>query len=181
MVLSINAGKELCQILGEKETVKNCDEALKKLRKYKPEINDSKQAAALLSLADIISPAEAQKILTKNGVNNFSTFYGYYMLEALAKAGDYDTAINYIKDYWGAMLAIGATTFWEDFDINWMNNASRIDEVPKADKKDIHADYGDYCYKGLRHSLCHGWASGPTAWLSTYVLGIQPLEPGCKK
>ena len=24
-------------------------------------------------------------------------------------------------------------------------------------------------------------ASGPTAWLSRYVLGVQVLEPGCKK
>lgn len=181
MILSIDAGKELCEVLGEKGTVEKCDKALKKLKKYKPEINESKQAAALLSLAGIISLSQGQKILTKDGVNNFSTFYGYYMLEALAKAGDYETAIKYIKDYWGAMLAIGATTFWEDFDINWMENASRIDEVPQIGKKDIHAEYGDYCYKGLRHSLCHGWASGPTAWLSSHVLGIQPLEPGCKK
>ena len=38
--------------------------------------------------------------------------------------------------------------------------------------------FGDYCYKGFRHSLCHGWASGPTSWLSRHVLGITPLEPG---
>jgi len=33
---------------------------------------------------------------------------------------------------------------------------------------------------GLRHSFCHGWASGPTAWLSAHVLGIEPVEPGFK-
>ncbi|MDP4189364.1 MAG: alpha-L-rhamnosidase C-terminal domain-containing protein, partial [Bacteroidota bacterium] len=26
-----------------------------------------------------------------------------------------------------------------------------------------------------------GWASGPTSWLTQYVLGINVLEPGCKK
>ena len=36
-----------------------------------------------------------------------------------------------------------------------------------------------HCYKGLRHSLCHGWAAGPTAWLSEHVLGITPATPGC--
>ena len=41
--------------------------------------------------------------------------------------------------------------------------------------------YGDYCYKGFRHSLCHGWASRPTAWLSRYVLGVEVVEPGFKK
>jgi len=41
----------------------------------------------------------------------------------------------------------------------------------------VHAMYGDYSYKGHRNSLCHGWASGPTAWLSEYVLGVRPLTP----
>lgn len=27
------------------------------------------------------------------------------------------------------MLDLGATTFWEDFDINWKKNAARIDEL----------------------------------------------------
>lgn len=31
-----------------------------------------------------------------------------------------------------------------------------------------------------RGSLCHGWASGPTARLTAHVLGIKLLEPGCK-
>ena len=44
----------------------------------------------------------------------------------------------------------------------------------------LHADFGAYCYTNLRHSLCHGWASGPTAWLCEHVLGIRVVEPGCK-
>ncbi|MEJ7684339.1 MAG: hypothetical protein WKG06_42120 [Segetibacter sp.] len=27
------------------------------------------------------------------------------------------------------MIKLGATTFWEDFNINWLPNASRIDEL----------------------------------------------------
>lgn len=46
---------------------------------------------------------------------------------------------------------------------------------------DIHGDFGAYCYPGFRHSFCHGWASGPTAWMSRHILGIEPLEPGCAK
>ncbi len=76
------------------------------------------------------------------------------------------------------MLDLGATTFWEDFNLDWMPNAARIDELVPPGKKDIHGDFGAYCYKGFRHSLCHGWASGPTAWLSQNVLGVKPLEPG---
>ena len=33
----------------------------------------------------------------------------------------------------------------------------------------------------LRHSPCHGWGAGPTAWLSKHVLGFRPLAPGCTK
>ncbi len=95
-------------------------------------------------------------------------------------AGDYQGAIDNIRDYWGAMLDMGATTFWEDFDVDWMNNASRIDEMPVKGKTDVHCTYGGYCYKQLRHSFCHGWASGPTSWLSQYVLGVSVVEPGCK-
>ncbi len=78
------------------------------------------------------------------------------------------------------MLDMGATSFWEDFNVSWTNNAFRIDEMPVNGKKDIHGDYGAYCYKGFRHSFCHGWASGPVPWLTAHVLGIQPLSVGCR-
>ena len=76
---------------------------------------------------------------------------------------------------------MGATTFWEDFDVDWMKDAARIDELPKEGQIDVHGAYGRFCYKGYRHSLCHGWASGVTPWLSENVLGVKILEPGCKK
>jgi hypothetical protein len=127
-------------------------------------------------------PAEKahEEVIGVGGAKGFSTFYGYYMLEAQAKAGKYEVAMDNIRRYWGGMLDAGATTFWEDFDLDWLHNAARIDELVPVDKKDIHADYGAYCYKNLRHSLCHGWSSGPTAWLSRHVLGVQVVEAGCK-
>ena len=62
--------------------------------------------------------------------------------------------------YYGAMLSIGATTFFEDFDIKWLENSSRLDRLPKKNQKDIHGDFGKHCYVGFRHSFCHGWSSG---------------------
>jgi hypothetical protein len=114
-----------------------------------------------------------------DGAKRMSTFYGYYVLQARAKAGDIRGALDCVREYWGAMLDLGATTFWEDFDLEWTANAARIDELVPRGKKDIHGDFGAHCYKGFRHSLCHGWASGPTAWLSEHVLGVRVLEPGC--
>ena len=128
--------------------------------------------------------ADADKVrdvILAGGANGFSSFMGYYMLEALAKSGDYDEAMKMISDYWGAMLDLGATTFWEDFDYSKAAGAGRIDEVVPEGRYDIHADGGAYCYVGLRHSFCHGWASGPTVWLSSHVLGVEPAEPGFRK
>ena len=133
---------------------------------------------ALSGLADADDMND--NLLSLEPLSGVSTFYGFYVLQARALAGDYLGALDVIRSYWGGMLELGATSFWEDFDLEWAKNAGRIDEMPSQDSDDIHADYGNYCYVGLRHSLCHGWASGPTSWLSQHVLGVQILEPGCK-
>jgi hypothetical protein len=65
-----------------------------------------------------------------------------------------------MKEYCGGMLSVGATTFFEDFDIDWLENSCRIDRFPKKGQKDIHGDFGRFCYTGFRHSLCHGWSAG---------------------
>lgn len=181
MVLAFQAGAELCTALGDNQLAGKCTGMATLMKKNVPDHNQLKQAASLLALADMIPAQKANdEVLAVGGAKNFSTFYGYYMLQAQAKAGAYETAIDNISKYWGGMLDMGATSFWEDFDLDWTKNAARIDELVPAGKKDIHADFGAYCYKNLRHSLCHGWASGPTAWLSEHVLGVQVMEPGCK-
>lgn len=182
MVLSLQTGAELAKILDDVETAEICAEAVNRLKKYTPDPNGSKQAAALMALADLIPAAKANKeVLSVGGAKDFSTFYGYYMLQAMAKAGDHQAALDHIRSFWGTMLDLGATTFWEDFNLDWLPNAARIDELVPPGKKDIHGDYGAYCYEGFRHSLCHGWASGPTAWLTEHVLGITVAAPGCKE
>ena len=182
MVMAMDAGHDMALAMGDKSLAERCKKASKKLKKYTPDHNQSKQGAALMALAGLMKAEKADKeVLSVGGAKNFSTFYGYYMLEAMAKAGNYQGAMDIISEYWGAMLDLGATTFWEDFNIDWMENAARIDELVPEGKVDVHSSYGGYCYVGFRHSFCHGWASGPTAWLSRYVLGVQVLEPGCRK
>lgn len=147
----------------------------------RPDPRGVKTAAAMLALAKLRDPKEMfASSLGLNGHSGVSTFYGYYMLEALGVAGETRRALDTMRDYWGGMLDMGATSFWEDFDLAWTNNASRIDEMPVAGKKDIHGDFGAYCYKGFRHSLCHGWSAGPAAFCIEHVLGIRPLDVGCK-
>ncbi len=180
MVIALEASKEIAEWLDDKPLVKKCDDGIRSLRRQNPSMHDNKQAAALLALADMVPTNEAAKVLLKGGANDFATFYGYYMLEALAKDGKYQEAMEIISDYWGAMLDLGATTFWENFTYQERINAVGIDELPDPTRFNIHADGGAHCYIGLRASLCHGWASGPTAWLTAHVLGIQVMEPGAK-
>ena len=179
LVMTLRAGAELCQVLDDSTTRAECLAAVKRLEKHVPDPAGSKQAAALIALAGLEDPRRLNReVMAVDGARRMSTFYGYYVLQARALAGDFQGALDCIREYWGAMLDLGATTFWEDFDLDWTVNAARIDELVPQGKQDIHGDFGNYCYKGFRHSLCHGWASGPTAWLSEHVLGVKVLEPG---
>ena len=180
--LAIEAGADMLKALGEDEQAAASYAVAGRMNKHVPECGKSKQAAAFLSLSGI---ADAKKIndevLTPGGAHGYSTFLGYYTMAAKALAGDWQGAIDDMRAYWGGMLDMGATTFWEDFDLNWMENACRIDEIVPEGKVDVHGDWGAYCYVMFRHSLCHGWSSGPVPYAARHILGITILEPGCKK
>mgnify|MGYP002801124592 FL=1 len=139
-------------------------------------------AAALSVFAGLADAASVNAaLLSREPVRGVSTFLGYYLLRARGDAGDIGGALDLVRTYWGAMLDLGATTFWEDFDLAWAKGALPIDVLPERGAYDVHGDNGNYCYRGFRHSLCHGWASGPVPFLSEYVLGVRIAEPGCKK
>ncbi len=173
--------EKLCSILGEDASAGKCRSISERLHRLVKPHCGLKQAAALMAISDLMTPEDAcREVVAVGGPKGFSTFYGYYMLEALAKAGMYQEALDIIRDYWGAMIDYGATTFWEDFDLDWIKNAGRIDELTPKGKNDLHGDFGAYCYPSYRHSLCHGWSSGPTPWMSRHILGIEVVEPGCR-
>jgi hypothetical protein len=175
--------RTIFSIFNESELVRQCDEDLEKIKAYKADYKASKQAAALLVLAGLENPDTVnEKLLQVGGSKGMSTFMGYYVLTARAMAGDIKGSLDCIREYWGGMLSLGATTFWEDFDIEWLKDAAPIDQlITEEGEINVHATYGRYCYLGYRHSLCHGWASGATPWLTENILGVKILEPGCKK
>lgn len=181
IVWAMNDAAKLCRILGDEPQAKKAEAIVARLNQKIMPSNNLKQAEGLMAIAGLKSAEDAAKAILEGGPKGFSTFYGYYMLQALAMDGKYAEALDIISKFWGGMLDLGATTFWEDFNLDWVDNVGRIDEFVPAGKKDIHGDFGAYCYPGFRHSFCHGWASGPTAWMSQHVLGIEPLEPGCRK
>lgn len=182
MKLAMESGARLSEILGDTQTASLAQSTANRLSNHLPDSSCRKSPAALLALAGLRDATEVSNgVLKKDGPRDLSTFYGYYVLNALAKSGDIITSLDFISQYWGGMLDFGATTFWEDFDLAWTQDAGRIDEMPTAGKKDLHGEFGAHCYVGFRHSFCHGWAGGPTAWLSKHVLGIVPVAPGCAK
>lgn len=172
---------ELCELLGERDTAEICRERAECLKKIGSDSGTAKQIAAVMSLADDMDSSTAADIIEKDGTKGFSTFMGYHLPAALAKDGRCGSAIRLIKEYYGRLFEKGATSFWEDYDPAWTCDSGTVTSEPSGLKKDIHGDFGAYCYKGFRHSLCHGWAAGPVPYLTEYVLGITVKEPGCKK
>ncbi len=182
MIMAMQKGKQLMEILGDIAMAEKCAETELKLKKYEPNPNGSKQAGSLLVYSGLSDATEmSEKLLKVNGAAGFSTFLGYYTLSAIAMSGDYTSALDCMREYWGGMLEMGATTFWEDFNLDWMKNAAPITDLVPEGKDDIHGDFGGYCYVKFRHSLCHGWASGPVPFLTRFIAGINVLEPGTKK
>ncbi|MGM9714132.1 MAG: alpha-rhamnosidase [Prevotella sp.] len=103
-----------------------------------------------------------QHVMLNPDVEAITTPYmRFYELEALCKAGYYDDVIRSIKDYWGGMLAEGATSFWEKY-------------VPSEHGTEHLQMYG----RPYGKSLCHAWGASPLYLLGKYFLGVRPLTAG---
>jgi len=165
---------------GENELAEECLKKLEAMRKRSFNNHGAKQTAAFLALAGLADKDSSAEMILEGGAKGMSTFMSYYILKVAAHKS-MKGALDMLREYYGAMLKMGATSFWEDFDIEWLDNAAPIDELVPEGKSDIHGDNGAFCYEGFRHSLCHGWSSGPTAFLAEKVLGIEIVEKGCKK
>jgi len=157
--INIMAAKAATELFGSfgKDTKKS-QELLGRLLKIKIDAKEGKQIFGLKYFATGLDDYDKKK-LVEGGAYGMSTFMSYYILKAVASF-DKDAAIAMMKEYYGAMLDMGATTFFEDFDMAWCENSAPITRLPKKNERDIHGDFGAYCYRGFRHSLCHGWSAG---------------------
>ena len=182
LIIGLTAAAEIFEIYNDTEMSKKCKEIAQLVSSKVEDYAGNKQMAAIVSLSDLADSKDiSENIIKKDLLKGLSTFYGYYVLHALGKTGDTQAALDIMRDYWGAMLKLGATTFWEDFDIEWVENAAPIDEIVPEGKVDVHGDHGKFCYEKFRHSLSHGWASGPAPFMAQHILGFEIAEPGCKK
>ncbi|MBQ6826199.1 MAG: alpha-L-rhamnosidase [Clostridia bacterium] len=180
LVLALEAAAQLAEFCNENELSAKCKSKAAILRRSEWNMNTAKQTLAVTALAKCCNAEEAAEKILEGGAKGFSTFMSYYLLKTASKK-DMAETLDVLEEYYGAMLNLGATSFWEDFNIEWAKNASPIDREPFNNESDVHGDNGAFCYKGFRHSLCHGWASAPTAFLAEEVLGINILSKGCKK
>lgn len=115
--IAFRDGAFLAGELGDADLGAVCGAAAAKLASQTAlDPNGAKSAAAMLALAGLRSPREMfDGVLGKDAHAGVSTFYGYYMLEAMSAAGANQRALDTVRDYWGAMLDVGATSFWEDW------------------------------------------------------------------
>ncbi len=178
-LLSLESYKKLRKWLSLKEDAlaKDLEE---KLRKSPSKGLKLKPVVALGYLAGMIGKEEAKKKLLEGDANGVSIHYSYAIFKAISELISAKEALSICREFYGAMLSKGATTFWENFDMAMMNGSGSIDEPTPKGLKDIHGDFGDHCYLGYRNSLCHGWSVGPIPFLYECILGIKIEEPGCK-
>ena len=122
-VYAIKCAKELFEILGEKTD--KCDEILSRLLKTEYKVNKYKQISGIKLVAGVGNKSDAD-LIVKGGAKGMSTFMSYFILKGAVDYGYETESIEMMKAYYGAMLNLGATSFWEDFDVAWAENAGRI-------------------------------------------------------
>jgi hypothetical protein len=93
-------------------------------------------------------------------------YFGNYVLEALARMGRHEEALSLIADYWGTMIAAGATTVWEEWDPSC---PLPVNAQPPQFGRPL-------TWGGL--SLIQPAGAGPARWLMREVLGVYPASPG---
>jgi len=136
--------------------------------------SDRRQANGMAICAGVATPEQTQAIYGKilrpgsQAWNLVATpYYNNYVLFAMGLAGHTTEALDFVRAYWGGMLAEGATSWWEGYD-------------PKWEKQNFHAHLQADNGMGYFVSLCHGWSAGPTNWLTEHVLGVRPTSGGFK-
>ena len=106
--------------------------------------------------------AVKRNVLLSDRVMKITTPYmRFYELEALCATGDYEYVMSEIRSYWGGMLDLGATSFWEKYD-------------PTQSGTEHWSMYA----RPYGKSLCHAWGASPIYLLGKYFAGIKPTSPG---
>ncbi len=93
-----------------------------------------------------------------------TSFYKFFEYDVLCRYGFIKEAFSEIRRYYGGMLELGATSFWEEFNEN-------------EEGVEHYAMYGD----PFDRSLCHAWGASSLYFIGRYLAGVKPLLPGWQK
>ncbi len=114
-------------------------------------VADEKQRASIL-----------KNVLLNDAIPATTTSYMlFYEYSALCELGAVDVVLPLMKKYYGGMIELGATSFWEYYD-------------PKQSGAEHYAMYG----RKYGKSLCHAWGATAIWILGKYVVGLSPMEEG---
>jgi len=98
-------------------------------------------------LSEAVTPEEGRVILQRlserdDAIKPITPYLYHHVVEAYLKCGASEQAESLLRGYWGGMIRLGATTFWEVFDPN----------------QHVLSPYGSH----LHNSYCHAWSCTPS-------------------
>ncbi|MBD0384807.1 alpha-L-rhamnosidase-related protein [Paenibacillus sedimenti] len=165
---------------GEERYLKRCEQLKRQIKEFfwdeelgayidsfeSGKRNITRHANIFALLWDYADPQQRESIimnvLQNDAVLQISTpYFKFYELEVMCMIGQLEYVTRQIQDYWGGMLQLGATTFWEEYN-------------PAVTGLDRYGMYGDRYGK----SLCHAWGASPIYLLGRYYLGVYPTSAG---
>lgn len=133
-------------------------------------------AAAGAVLTGLTTAAEEQAIFTRVLSNpahicSFSPFNTYFVLDAVSRLrlpggrrAAARAALAVVRRCYHGMNRLGATTYWETFSPEWTRLFGPGDPTPNSQTGYM--------------SHCHPWASGAAPWLTSNVVGVNPIAAG---
>lgn len=115
----------------------------------------SVHSAVWMVLGGVLDGESAKKILfdclhSKDSLKPFTPYMHHYVIEALFKLHLTKEATEYMKNYWGGMVELGADTFYEAYVPN------DLEFSPYGDRK--------------VNSMCHAWSCSPAYFIRKYLL-----------
>lgn len=117
-------------------------------------------------LFDYLNPEQTELVknnvlLNPEALKITTPYMKFYELEALCLLDEHQYVLDQIRDYWGGMLKLGATSFWEKYN-------------PEEKGEEHLAMYG----RPFGKSLCHSWGASPIYLLGRYYVGVEPIKEG---
>ena len=98
-----------------------------------------------------------ERVVRNPAVRPITTpYFKFYENQVVCEAGDSSALETCIREYYGSMLALGATTLYEQYD-------------PAMKGAEHYAMYGHPYEK----SLCHAWSASPIYLLGRYRAGVS--------